>query len=414
MNYLSKRPKIIQVGFEMTRRCNMNCKFCSRGDAQNLDISKEVIDKALDELKMFDIHILRLHGGEPLLVPNMIEYLIDGIIERGININQCAFFSNGTILDPIIKKSLYKIGEYCEKHFDNELAYYYDSNNPLRNIKLMYKNIDAPCSIIVSEYEHEKIDFEKFKKYYNDKYVQVYRQKIQFLKETENIDISVEGKAKDNLEYLIKKGYKKFSIFEDRNHFCIIDDQWENLYGEISIDKSISIAANGNVFVGCNQAYIEADKKNICNILECSNNLYNKINKWCWEYPLHGTQQLKKFNFKNTIFCHNIGTKYRELLKENIVDDNVMMLANKIISCFDDLEMCMKEYHNLFPILNHFEIQMLATYEYAKNIPYEYRNIIMNTLSAYKDKESYSDEKCDLIIDKIRELYYKKTYGIAI
>lgn len=59
---LNKNIKVAQVGFEMTRRCNMKCKFCSRGDAQNLDITEEIIDKALDELKNFDIGILRLHG----------------------------------------------------------------------------------------------------------------------------------------------------------------------------------------------------------------------------------------------------------------------------------------------------------------------------------------------------------------
>lgn len=37
--------------FELTRRCNMNCDFCCRGDAQNKDITKEIIDKTLEEVK---------------------------------------------------------------------------------------------------------------------------------------------------------------------------------------------------------------------------------------------------------------------------------------------------------------------------------------------------------------------------
>ena len=84
---MSKNIKVVQIGFEMTRRCNMKCKFCCRGDAQNLDITDEIIDKALDELKNFDIGILRLHGGEPLLAPDMIQYLVDGIIKRNIKLN---------------------------------------------------------------------------------------------------------------------------------------------------------------------------------------------------------------------------------------------------------------------------------------------------------------------------------------
>lgn len=31
--------------FELTRRCNMNCDFCCRGDAQKVDITKKIIKK---------------------------------------------------------------------------------------------------------------------------------------------------------------------------------------------------------------------------------------------------------------------------------------------------------------------------------------------------------------------------------
>lgn len=39
------------LSIEMTRRCNMNCDFCARGQAQNVDITHEIIDKTLDEMK---------------------------------------------------------------------------------------------------------------------------------------------------------------------------------------------------------------------------------------------------------------------------------------------------------------------------------------------------------------------------
>lgn len=58
-----KKTKIVQVGFELTRRCNMRCRFCSRGEAQDIDITKEIIDKALDELIIvyIKIHIAILY-----------------------------------------------------------------------------------------------------------------------------------------------------------------------------------------------------------------------------------------------------------------------------------------------------------------------------------------------------------------
>ena len=39
------------LAVEVTRRCNMSCKFCAKGKAQNLDISTEIIDKIIDEMK---------------------------------------------------------------------------------------------------------------------------------------------------------------------------------------------------------------------------------------------------------------------------------------------------------------------------------------------------------------------------
>lgn len=62
------------LAIEMTRRCNMNCKFCGKGKSQNLDINKEIIDKTLDEMDGVYIESLRISGGEPLLVPNLICY----------------------------------------------------------------------------------------------------------------------------------------------------------------------------------------------------------------------------------------------------------------------------------------------------------------------------------------------------
>ena len=41
------------ISFEITRRCNLNCKWCSKGEPQNLDISKEIIDKTLEEIQAY-------------------------------------------------------------------------------------------------------------------------------------------------------------------------------------------------------------------------------------------------------------------------------------------------------------------------------------------------------------------------
>lgn len=53
------------LSIELTRKCNLNCDFCSRGEAQNLTITKQIIDEILDEMLNVTIFNIRINGGEP-------------------------------------------------------------------------------------------------------------------------------------------------------------------------------------------------------------------------------------------------------------------------------------------------------------------------------------------------------------
>ena len=39
---------IQSLTLEVTRRCNLACEHCMRGDAQNVDMTYEMVDKILD------------------------------------------------------------------------------------------------------------------------------------------------------------------------------------------------------------------------------------------------------------------------------------------------------------------------------------------------------------------------------
>ena len=89
--------KLDGIIIEITRRCNLRCEHCCRGEAQNIDISKEVIDAILDNCD--SIGRIDITGGEPLLAIDKIEYLIDQIIERNIPVNAIGCVTNGTVYD---------------------------------------------------------------------------------------------------------------------------------------------------------------------------------------------------------------------------------------------------------------------------------------------------------------------------
>ena len=62
---------------EVTRRCNMRCEHCLRGDAQKLDMSQEVISATLTDVST--IGTLIFTGGEPSLACGVIARVIDSL-----------------------------------------------------------------------------------------------------------------------------------------------------------------------------------------------------------------------------------------------------------------------------------------------------------------------------------------------
>lgn len=99
--------------FEITRRCNTLCKHCCRGEAQDVDLSKEVIDAFFDNNNIVWIHRFMLSGGEPTLGATSLEYLVDKIIENSIEVHNFDFSINGLAYDEKFVQALTKLHNYC-------------------------------------------------------------------------------------------------------------------------------------------------------------------------------------------------------------------------------------------------------------------------------------------------------------
>lgn len=82
---------------ELTRKCNLSCKHCMRGNAQNVTITREVIDKIFENVG----NCLRFSftGGEPLLALDELEYFVDRVIESDYETGLIDLVTNGTIQD---------------------------------------------------------------------------------------------------------------------------------------------------------------------------------------------------------------------------------------------------------------------------------------------------------------------------
>lgn len=80
---------------EVTRRCNMSCEHCLRGCAQNVDMTKEIVDKALSYVS--SIGCLTLTGGEPTLNMDLVRYIFEEIHRREIPMSAFYIVTNGKV-----------------------------------------------------------------------------------------------------------------------------------------------------------------------------------------------------------------------------------------------------------------------------------------------------------------------------
>ena len=113
------------ISIELTRRCNMRCRHCLRGDAQNVDIDYKYIDALLDQTQL--IGRLFLSGGEPTLMLDAIEYIADELCKRGIPLLNFELCTNGLIYSTrfieIIKRYKEIIDVSCANCFAGDSNY---------------------------------------------------------------------------------------------------------------------------------------------------------------------------------------------------------------------------------------------------------------------------------------------------
>lgn len=87
----------LTVSFDITRRCNLNCRHCYNKNQAQLDYlaSVENVKLIADKLLAMQVYEITLSGGEPLLSPYFINF-INACKERKLCIR---IITNGTLMD---------------------------------------------------------------------------------------------------------------------------------------------------------------------------------------------------------------------------------------------------------------------------------------------------------------------------
>lgn len=106
-----------KLAFEVTRRCNERCAHCMRGESQNIDLTKETIDRVFDTNPFLSIKEICFSGGEPTLNKEVIIYTIDKIIKENIDVSRIVMITNGQIFNKDLVDALNRFNEYRNNRF---------------------------------------------------------------------------------------------------------------------------------------------------------------------------------------------------------------------------------------------------------------------------------------------------------
>lgn len=97
---------------ETTRRCNMTCGHCLRGDAQNLDMPYEYLDRLFSQLG--NVGTITLTGGEPSLVPEKILEIVELIKRHRVSVDGFYAATNGLEVSEEFIMALIRMHQVCE------------------------------------------------------------------------------------------------------------------------------------------------------------------------------------------------------------------------------------------------------------------------------------------------------------
>ena len=136
------------------------------------------------------------------------------------------------------------------------------------------------------------------------------------------------------------------------------------------------MSANGNVFPGCIMSYDKVDNSPMFNIMDCTNDFFQRVNEFCWEHPVNLMISTLRSKYLAIEFCRknsiNIVTDYDKM--------DIIKVYKKNGIKHDLYRFCMTEYEYYnFKVLNYLSLK----YEkIAREIHIKYPTIDFFTIEA--------------------------------
>jgi len=232
----SKRVTISDIVIEVTRRCNMNCCHCMRGEPQNIDMDLNHVRAFFKQIDM--IGCLTLSGGEPSLVPHILTSIIDIAKEEEVEIDSFYIATNAKVVTDEFIIAIIKWWLFCG---DNEISGVAISSD------IYHENID--------EDNIKKLEALRFVKKRNEDYHYNHGQGLIY-----------EGRAAEN--------FAASHIIEPEE--VDYEEDCDQIHNTLSFD------CLGNLHTCCDLSYDTMDEGKFCigNVSENNFNLINAIKSY--------------------------------------------------------------------------------------------------------------------------------------
>lgn len=245
---------------EITRKCNMQCPHCLRGDeyegcnssypcmgtCAGGEKDKRILDQIFQGIQ--DIGCITLSGGEPTLNVPFIVDLVDYVIEKGIYVGGLYIVTNGKIYSQEMVDAVRKLQHHCmDEMLSNESSYFNkistaDLARQMADERFVSEMIGSfEISVSVDEY-HEDIPALSYMKY---RTCGLYTTEKEHLEDENNL--LIRGRSKEN----------EFDG-EDRDPEYLY---FEELEEDMTILDTVYVSVDGEVYGDCNLSYEMMEQK---------------------------------------------------------------------------------------------------------------------------------------------------------
>jgi len=211
---------------EVTRRCNLRCDHCLRGEQEDIDIADVYYDTVFAKIDY--IETLTLTGGEPSLVPYRIRRILNSLIHNKVEIGSFYIATNAyDIHDEFIRvlMDLYLYSndrDMCRVDISND---YFHDNNFHESEKLMMFKFAG------NKYKDSGHDYYNFQNIINEGF---------------GSNVSIPGRS-----------YNAHCLFVEE------EDDMIKFHGEV-----IYLNAEGKILIGCDYSYESQRYNEICSYNE--------------------------------------------------------------------------------------------------------------------------------------------------